>query len=208
MQQNIVYVKAELQTVVTHKKVTLGEVAKLYGSNHTLIKELSQMIFTTMKKEGENKVFSILKVIETIHGFNPTIEVVNIGETDFLLSFQSTKKENKCLEMIKTVFVVLTAFFGAGFSIMSFNLDSSVSDIFTILYQSVLGNSQSTGMILEISYALGLSSGILVFYNHFLKKKREMDPTPIQVQMRMYEKDKNNARIVDASREGTNIDAD
>ena len=48
--------------------------------------------------------------------------------------------------------------------------------------------------------------GIIVFFNHFSKKKLTTDPTPIHVEMRNYEKQINEAIIQDASREGKTID--
>ena len=60
--------------------------------------------------------------------------------------------------------------------------------------------------ILELSYCIGLPIGIMVFFNHFNRRKLIMDPTPIHVEMRSYEKQVNEAIIEDASREGKTID--
>ena len=100
----------------------------------------------------------------------------------------------------------LIAFFGAAFTIMTFNEDVSVSDVFDKVYQMVMGTSKQGGTILEISYAAGLPIGILVFYNHFRRRKIKNDPTPIQVEMRTYEEQVNKALISTASREGNTID--
>ena len=50
--------------------------------------------------------------------------------------------------------------------------------------------------------------GILIFFNHFKYKKAESDPTPIQVEMEMYEEDLETALIDTASRKGEIIDVD
>ena len=60
---------------------------------------------------------------------------------------------------------------------------------------------QSSGFtILEVSYSVGITIGILVFFNHFGKRRFSVDPTPMEVQMRLYEDDVNNTIIEDASR--------
>ena len=59
---------------------------------------------------------------------------------------------------------------------------------------------------LEISYCIGLAVGILVFFNHFGKKKITPDPTPIQVQLRKYEEDADTTFIENAGRGGKEMD--
>ena len=56
--------------------------------------------------------------------------------------------------------------------------------------------------ILEISYSLGLSVGIILFFNHFAGKKITMDPTPLEVQMKQYEQDVSTAIIQENIRKG------
>ena len=36
-------------------------------------------------------------------------------------------------------------------------------------------------------YSLGLAIGITVFFNHFSRRKETKDPTPIEIQMTLYE---------------------
>ena len=60
--------------------------------------------------------------------------------------------------------------------------------------------------ILELSYSIGLTVGIILFFNHIGGRRITKDPTPIEVEMRVYEKDVNNALIETADREGKTID--
>lgn len=41
--------------------------------------------------------------------------------------------------------------------------------------------------ILEIMYSVGIGVGVVVFFNHFGRMKISDDPTPMEVQMRIYE---------------------
>ena len=60
---------------------------------------------------------------------------------------------------------------------------------------------QSDGLtVLEVTYSIGLTFGILVFFNHFGKKRFTVDPTPMEVQMRLYENDIQTALVENASR--------
>ena len=58
--------------------------------------------------------------------------------------------------------------------------------------------------IMEIPYSLGLSVGIIIFFNHFGKKMLTLDPTPIEVQMTTYEEEVIKNQLNTASKKGEN----
>ena len=60
---------------------------------------------------------------------------------------------------------------------------------------------------MEVSYSIGLAVGILVFYNNFGPKKLSKDPTPIEVEMRKYETEINQALIDGHNRQDGKLDA-
>ena len=91
---------------------------------------------------------------------------------------------------------------------MTFNEDVSVNDIFQKLYNYVLGSAPNQPGILEFTYSLGLGLGIIVFYGHIGGRRITKDPTPLEVQMRVYEKDVNDALVETAARKGELIDVD
>ena len=87
------------------------------------------------------------------------------------------------------MFVLLVTFIGAGFSIMSFNNDVDVPKLFNQIYFLVTGNRSDGFGILELTYCIGMSVGILLFFNHFGKRRFTVDPTPMEVEMRTYEEE-------------------
>ena len=147
-------------------------------------------------------------MIAWIHEEYPNVDIQNMGEPDFVLEYEPKKEENKVWDCIKTVLLTILVFFGAAFTIMAFNNDVSIDDAFEKFYLQVMG-TESNGMTeLEVSYCIGLPVGILVFFNHFGKKKITPDPTPIQVEMRKYEKDVDTTFIEEAGRDGHSLDVD
>ena len=62
--------------------------------------------------------------------------------------------------------------------------------------------------MLEVSYSVGVAAGILIFFNHFGKKRFTVDPTPMEVQMRLYENDIQTTLVENADRKGEEIDVD
>lgn len=207
--EEILYVKIEQNIPVQKRALTYKDIATLYCTNKNVVQKLEQEIFYTLPTDCQQKtMFTIGKVYEGIHKVYPDIRIENIGEKDFIVDLEEPDKKEKSrtMEYIKTAFVSLVAFFGAAFTIMTFNEDVSVSSVFDKVYEMIMGTAKQGGSILEISYAIGLPAGILIFYNHFRRKKIKNDPTPIQVEMRTYEEQVNKAMISTASREGHTID--
>ena len=83
-----------------------------------------------------------------------------------------------------------------------------MTDIFSQIEQFVTGQPEYESLLIEISYSIGIAIGILVFFNHFGKKRFTVDPTPLEVQMRQYENDIQTALVEDAARKGKEIDVD
>lgn len=72
---------------------------------------------------------------------------------------------------------------------MAFHNDIGIVDLFAQIYEQVVGSAPERIGGLEIGYSIGLALGILIFFNHFSLKKREDDPTPLQVEVSKYEQD-------------------
>lgn len=205
------YLKIPQNTIVTDRHVTLGDIAKMECTDMSIVRQLKQkkiFSFQDVKKKEKNvfQVFSILKIIELIHEDYPNVDVTNEGEQDFIVEYIPNPDKPKWLGVVKVVLLCIVIFFGSAFTIMAFNNDVSVPDIFSKLYLQIMGRESSGMTELEVSYCIGLSLGILVFFNHIGKKKITADPTPIQVEMRKYEQDIDTAFIENAGRKGHSID--
>ena len=200
------YIKIEQKNVVTNTTVLIKDIAKIYCTNNSISKKVGDMTLTTITgKENQKIMFSIMFVIDMISKQFPEVEIINVGEPDFIIEYLVPKKHSLCLEYIKAAVVALIAFFGSGFTIMSFNADVSVAKLFDKLNKLLLGTKNGHNVI-EIAYSIGIGLGIILFFNHFSRKKLQKDLTPIQIEMRTYEQDMNTAFIKDAEREGKTKD--
>lgn len=205
--EDILYVKVEQNVPVSKRDLTIKDVAVLYSVNKTMVQNLEKQPFYTIPKDGQKlTMFTVTKVYEAIHKAYPNVTIENLGEKDFIVEYEGEKTPAKAWEYTKVVLVAAVIFFGSAFTMMTFNEDVNVSGVFDKIYHMITGNLHRDGSILELSYAVGLPIGILVFYNHFKKRDIKNDPTPIQVEMRTYEEQMNKAMIKTSSREGKTID--
>lgn len=206
--KHTLYIKIEQCTEVDHERVTIADVAKLICADQTVVNRLGPERLLIMKGKNQKRcVMSVMKVIERIHEIYPELEIQNLGETDFVINYQ-VKKGSAVLEWMKVVFVCAVSFFGSVFSMMSFNEDVSTLDSFQKVYTWVMGNAPEGVTILEITYSLGVSIGIIVFFNHFGKAYLTDEPSPVEVEMSEYEKQINDSLIQQRSREGKIKDVD
>lgn len=205
---DILYLKVEKSVKVETRFIKLKDIAKIECVNSSIKNKVNELCILQVDSKKEYKyVVSILKVIEAIHKQFPDLEIDNVGECDFVLEYVN-KKQNQIFEYMKIMFVCFIVFIGAAFTIMTFNNDVGIAELFGQLYQVVMEEESSGFTVLEMSYSIGLGVGILVFYNHIGGKRLTTDPTPIQVEMRIYEEDVNTALIKNYTREEKSIDVD
>lgn len=202
-----VYLKADRNSVSHEPQIKIQDVMSVQCTDPVICAGIkNKTLYTFQKKDSKKKkrieVFSILKVIELIQNDYPDVEIVSYGEQDFVVEFVDAPVAPKWLEILKVAVMIVVIFLGAAFTIMAFNNDVSVGEVFDRFYQQVMGTEKPQVSELEIFYCLGLAIGILVFFNHVGKKKITSDPTPIQVEMRKYEQDVDNTFIENAGRKG------
>ena len=205
----VLYIKAEQSQCFHKRTVTLNDVATLYCSDPEITKGAGRIqVLLFDHYPNDKKVLSILKIIELIEKQYPDVLVNNLGEQDIIVYYKEGKQENAWALRVKIGFICATSFFGAGFSIMAYNMDVSAEDLFSKIYYLVTGKLATGPTLLELMYSLGLAVGVVVFFNHAANKKLSDDPTPFEVQMRMYEENVNSTLITGAGRKQEEYDAD
>lgn len=204
----VLYLKAEQSVEVSKRDVTIKDVAKLECTEQSMLNRLNtEKLFTMKREKGSRKVVSVLFLVEKIHEIYPDLEVQNLGESDVVVSYHE-KKQSKSLEILKISFVSAVSFFGSMFAMMTFNEDVSTRETFDKLYTWVMASEPPGISILEITYSIGVSVGIIVFFNHIGKKYITNEPSPVEVEMAGYEQQVNQTLIKQVSRKGKELDVD
>lgn len=205
----IIYIKAPQLVSVKNPNVILEDFLTIYVKDTAIKEQLGKLAFHTFdaSKKGQ-VVVSVLKIIEMISDHFPDAEVENLGEGDLIISYEPLSKYEKIKENIFTIFICLTAFFGGGYAIMAYNTDVGAKELFTYLSMLFLGNPKIGVTYIVIAYSIGLTFGMLLFFNHLGNQKLTTEPTPLEIQMRLYENDVSTTIIKNVSRQGNSIDVD
>ena len=193
-----VYLQIDKNVKISSESFCLKDVAKVSCSDKALEVKLKLLKIPARQINGPGRyVFSVMDVIEAIQREHPSVEVNNLGEADFVVTLEKSSHPGKLWLWMKTIFVAVLSFFGASFSIMAFNNDIDVTKLFGQIYLLFTGQESSSFTILEISYSIGLGMGIILFFNHFAKRKLTADPTPLEMEMHAYE-DQINTTLIEA----------
>ncbi len=204
-----VYIKLNKSVRVDNEDVCVSDVASVYCEDkHMCAKIKSLRVLKFSDDKSRRYVVSVLKIIELIAKAYPGTAIESDGEQDVVIEHSDRQGKGKFMECIKVALVCLITLIGGGFAVMAYNNDVGMSDMFTRIYGLVLGEGVDGHRIMEISYSIGLAIGIIVFYGHFGNWKFGKDPTPLEVEMRMYEDEVDTAMIKQSDREGTEIDVD
>lgn len=202
-----IYIKAEQNVELQTEDVFVKDIAKIAcGDPQTLARVKAVKLHRFQKGQPKRQVISLLKVIEEIGKVCPNADVQSLGEPAVLVEYIDVDRHKGPLQTAKLVFVALVSFFGTAFTIMAFHNDIGIHEVFSKIYEMVTGSAGDGYGILELSYSAGLAVGIIVFFNHIGGRRITKDPTPIEVEMRIYEEDVNKALIETADREGKTID--
>lgn len=209
MAQETLYLKLERNVELMQDEVRLKDLGKLVCRDKTMLARMKVMKIFQFREDGaKRQVISVMKLIELLQEKYPNLDIQNLGEAEVVVERIKADKYKGFWQYVQIAFVSLICFFGASFTIMAFHNDVGITKVFMEIYEMLSGEPSDGYTILEVSYSAGLAVGIIVFFNHIGGRRITKDPTPIEVEMRIYETDVNNALVETADREGTMIDVD
>lgn len=202
------YIQTDKNIKVTKEKLLLGEIADLSCSDkNVLARNQARTVAVLPQGKYGRYAMSALDLVKAVEKEEENVEVTHIGEPEFIVTYEKPKKRSMLLPAAKTVLVSLVTFFGTAFSIMTFNTDVDIHTLFGNLYQMFTGRPSNGFTVLEITYSIGIGLGVVIFFNHFGRLKITDDPTPMEVQMRIYENDVDDTLLEKERRKETETDA-
>ncbi len=207
MADKTIYVKMDARIKLRADVIRIGDLGKIYCEEETVANKIKTIsIHRFQKSDNARCVIGVLKVIELIHQEYPGYQVDIVGQTETIAEQITGKSKPAWAEYLKIAFVSALCFFGTMYTIMSYHNEINLVDMFDDVYMMVTGLQSDGFTALEVSYSLGLSLGIILFYNHIGKRKLTPDPSPVEVEMRTYEDDVNTSLVEMANREEKTID--
>ncbi|AWB45060.1 stage V sporulation protein AA [Paenibacillus sp. CAA11] len=164
--------------------VCLGDIAQLLAPPETE-RELKQMVLEKPKEhDGNRMVIDMLQVIGKIRERYPRYSVEYIGEPHTLVEINDKERRPSIAAFIV---VWLLLFFGSMLTIMNFHADVSMPEVMVRIVEMITGERDQHPYLFQGAYSIGIGLGMIVFFNHLFRKKWNEEPTPLEVEMFLYQ---------------------
>src|SRR5690625_4423598 len=97
------------------------------------------------------------------------------------------KEEHKKRSFILVLFVWTLLFIGAAMTIMNFHYDVSMHEVQQKMHFIITGQEKERPLLIQIPYSVGLGIGMLLFLNHWFRKKITEEPSPLEIELYNYQ---------------------
>ena len=187
-------ISMEQITVRMRKKVKCEPNKHIYIKNvayidakQALKEKVEQMpLHQITERDGEYIVLEefILRSILNKHFPNVTLDFVGPSETIVKIE---KKKQHPSIFLMLIVWIVL--FIGTAMTIMNFHYDVSMPEVHQKLHYIFTGEQKERPLWIQIPYSIGLGVGMILFLNHWFKKRINEEPSPLEIELFKYEQD-------------------
>ncbi|CQR56956.1 stage V sporulation protein AA [Paenibacillus riograndensis] len=174
-------------TVPKGKGVLLRDVAYLITDPEWREPLYSLLLLDPVQSDGNLILIDLLTVIPKIHELVPGADIQPIGEGRTLVQIEGPVEARKP-SIALFVLVWLLLFFGSALTIMNFHADVSMLEVQVRIVEMLTGRRDEHPYVFQIAYSLGIGFGMVIFFNHLFKKKWNEEPTPLEVEMFLYQK--------------------
>lgn len=165
--------------------VTLGEVAQMTGGDGGLIRRLKAIPLYRIQPSDKNIVIiDMMHIVRAVLDADPSLDVQMVGPSQTIVEVVYEKRR---FSMASFLLVWLLLFVGSAMAIMNFHEDVSMQQAHRHLYQMMTGQSVDKPLLLQIPYSLGLGIGMILFFNHWFRKRINEEPSPLEVEMFNYQ---------------------
>lgn len=175
-------------TATPGQTIKIRDIASIFCTDKSVEKAIIELKVHEITGKKLNDVIPVLRIINVIYGYDKTIDLTVMGETEILVDVQGDTNESKITDIIKTALVCFILFLGAGLAIVNFHADVNMDQSLQIIYHMVTGEENRKPLIMLIPYSIGIGTGMSVFFNHVFQKKWKKEPSPLEVEMFMFEK--------------------
>ncbi|MCM3760299.1 stage V sporulation protein AA [Alkalihalobacillus oceani] len=141
-------------------------------------------LYSISPEDQSHLIIDIIDVIKKIHEVFPHLSIQAVGAPQTLVEIKQAKS---ALAPVYVMLVWFLLFIGAGLAIMNFHEDVSMRAVHLRIFQLVTGNEEAKPLLLQIPYSIGLGLGMVLFFNHFFRKRLNEEPSPLEVEMFQYQ---------------------
>lgn len=143
-------------------------------------------IYRITKKDNNIVIIDSFLIIDHLSHAWSNLEFQLLGPGQSIIRVKESKKQASILIV---AFVWLLLFVGTAMTIMNFHYDVSMQEVQQKLHYLLTGEHNDYPLWIQIPYSLGLGIGMLLYFNHWFKKRFNEEPSPLEVEIFNYQQD-------------------
>ncbi|HLQ97516.1 MAG TPA: stage V sporulation protein AA [Candidatus Dormibacteraeota bacterium] len=185
--EEIVYIRFKKSIQVEGlEEIKLKDIALIStNSKHKSALEKTK-IYQITEKDHNIIIIDSFFVIDYLNKQNENLEFQPIGPVQTIIRVEQSQKKTSIF-MVACVWLIL--FIGTAMTIMNFHYDVSMQEVQQKLHYLLTGNENEFPLWIQIPYSFGLGVGMILFLNHWFKKKINEEPSPLEVELFNYQQD-------------------
>lgn len=183
----IVYVRIRKNVEVNYfKRLKLKDIA-LVSTTSKQKKQLEETpIYQISAKDHNIIIIDSFFVIDHLNKMFDDLEFQPIGPPQTIVRLNQ-QKQSKPIILVIAVWLIL--FVGTAMTIMNFHADVSMQEVQQKLHYLLTGEENEYPLWIQIPYSFGLGIGMLLFLNHWFKKRINEEPSPLEIELFNYQQD-------------------
>jgi stage V sporulation protein AA len=200
MEGNVPYLYLRLRRRALIRReatVRLGDVAQMIAEPEMEHKLRQLELVRPAREDGNRLLIDMMLIVSKVKAVFPDVQIEQYGEPHVLVEIDEPGRRP---HLIAIVFVWLLLFIGSGLAIMNFHADVSMLEVHRRIYELITGQREDFPLMLQIPYSFGIGLGMVLFFNHLFKKKFNEEPSPLDVEMFMYQESVNHYVITEEYR--------
>jgi len=198
-----VYLKLKKRILIrSNQMIKLRHLVNLMTDDEQLEKSLHNLVIHEHQvKEGNRVVIDVLQIVKKVNEHYPNLQIEVFGGSQILVVVSDKVNKPKYIVLI---LCWLLLFFGAGMAIMNFHADVNMRETQIRLVELITGQHVDRPLWFQIPYSIGVGGGMVLFFNHIFRKKFNEEPSPLEVEMFMYQENLDNFVVDEETRKKNN----
>ncbi|CAM4332531.1 stage V sporulation protein AA [Paenibacillus xylanexedens] len=179
------------------RAVKLGDIAHVLTSSEDQEGRLLELeLLRPGPEDGNLILIDILQIIPRIRNILPEVSVELMGSGHTLVEVIAGNSQPS-----KSLFILvwLLLFFGSALTIMNFHADVNMQEVQIRIVEMLTGHRDEHPYLFQVAYSIGIGFGMAVFFNHLFKKKWNEEPTPLEVEMFLYQQNVDKYVVIEES---------
>lgn len=152
------------------------------------------LVYVPRPEDGNRIVIDLIHVMHVLRNLDPLFDIQSVGHDQTLVHIYDKRKKPNFLLVL---FVWFTLFIGSGLAIMNFHVDVSMQEVHQRIYELITGEKIEHPYIIQVPYSIGIGIGMLMFFNHVFRKRFNEEPSPLEVEVFLYEQNVDQYTLVE-----------